>query len=59
VALITLGFLAVIGAFAAAAIPPIPHEAHELTANLPRYRAKIAGGKGLVGHLVRKLQLSS
>jgi len=59
VTIITLSFLAVIGAFVAAAIPPITHEAHELMVNFPRYRANIAAGKGWLGHLVNKLHLSS
>ncbi len=59
VTIITLGFLAVIGVFVAAAIPPITHEAHELMVNFPRYRANVAAGKGLLGHLVNKLHLSS
>ncbi len=59
VTMITLGFLAVIGAFVAAAIPPITHEAHELMVNFPRYRANVAAGKGFLGHLVNRLHLSS
>ena len=59
VALITFGFLAVIGAFLAAAIPPITHEAHELMVSIPRYRAEIAEGHGWLGHVVAKLHLSS
>ena len=59
VGLITFCFLAVIGAFVAAAIPPITHEAHELMANFPRYRRNIAEGRGLLGHIVTKLHLAS
>ena len=58
VTMITLSFLAVIGAFVAAAIPPIAHEAHELMVNFPA-TARIAAGKGLLGHFVNKLHLSS
>lgn len=59
VGLITFSFLAVIGAFGAAAIPPLSHEAHELMANFPRYRRNIADGRGLLGHIVSKLHLTS
>ena len=45
VTMITLGFLAVIGAFVAAAIPPITHEAHELMVNFPRHPGNVAAGK--------------
>ncbi|MGO8721578.1 MAG: AI-2E family transporter [Acidimicrobiales bacterium] len=56
---ITFCFLAVLGAFAAAAIPPISHEAHELITNFPRYRRNVAQGRGWLGHIVTKLHLSS
>jgi predicted PurR-regulated permease PerM len=59
VGLITFVFLAVIGVFVAAAIPPITHEAHELMVNFPRYRKDVADGKGWLGHVVSKLHLSS
>jgi predicted PurR-regulated permease PerM len=59
VGLITFCFLAVIAAFAAAAIPPITREAHELMVNFPRYRKEVAEGHGLIGHLVTKLHLTS
>jgi predicted PurR-regulated permease PerM len=56
---ITFCFLAVLGAFVAAAIQPISHEAHDLITNFPRYRANVASGKGWLGHLVKKFHLSS
>jgi predicted PurR-regulated permease PerM len=59
VGLITFCFLAVVGAFVAAAIPPISHEAHELMVNFPRYRRDIADGRGLLGRIVAKLHLTS
>ncbi|MGA2527703.1 MAG: AI-2E family transporter [Acidimicrobiales bacterium] len=56
---ITFCFLAVLGVFAAAAIPPMAHEAHDLITNFPRYRANVADGKGWLGHLVTKFHLAS
>ena len=59
VTVITVAFLAVIGGFVVAAVPPITHEAHELMANFPRYRRDVASGKGWLGQIVAKLHLSS
>ena len=59
VGIITLSFLGFVGAFVAAAIPPITREAHELMVNFPRYRANIAAGRGWLGHIVTRLHLSS
>ncbi len=59
VTFIIVGFVAVVGGFLAAAIPPITHEAHELMVNFPRYRRNVAAGRGWLGHIVAKLHLSS
>lgn len=59
VAIVILGFLGVIGAFVAAAMPPITREAHELMVNFLRYRTNVAARRGWLGHIVTKLHLSS
>jgi predicted PurR-regulated permease PerM len=57
VGLILLCFLAVVGGFIAAAVPPIVGEVRDLSHNLPHYRAELAAGHGFLGQLVVKFHL--
>ncbi len=59
VLVIIIAFLAVIGGFVAAAVPPISHEVSALINKLPAYRRDIAAGRGLVGHVAKSLHLTS
>jgi predicted PurR-regulated permease PerM len=57
VAVILLGFFLLVGGFVAAAVPPIVAEVHNLSHNLPHYRAQLAAGHGVLGHIVVKFHL--
>ena len=59
VAVVTLGFLAVVGGVLAAAAGPVSHEAHRLADDLPRYRDDIAAGKGTLGRLAVRLHVAN
>lgn len=59
VAIVTLGFILVVAAFALAAVSPLSHEIQSLVKNYPRYKANIAAGKGWAGKLAVKLHLTS
>jgi len=58
VGIVTFGFLAVVGGFLAAAIPPTTHEVRHLVAAFPTYRREVLTGKGPVGHWVARLHLT-
>jgi predicted PurR-regulated permease PerM len=59
VAVVTLGFVAVIAAFVISAASPITHEVQAFIKNYPRYKANIAAGRGWAGKLAVKLHLTS
>jgi len=59
VAIVTLGFVLIIGAFVLAAVSPMTHEIQALVKNYPRYKANIAAGRGWAGKLAVKLHLTS
>ncbi|MCU1493805.1 MAG: family transporter [Acidimicrobiaceae bacterium] len=58
VIVIALVFLAFVGGFIAAAVPPISSETHQLIVGLPRYREDLISGKGWIGHLFKQLHLT-
>lgn len=60
IAVVVIGFvfLAFVGGFIAAAVPPIASETHQLAVGLPHYRLDLASGKGWIGHLARTLHLT-
>ena len=58
VAIVTLGFVLIVGAFLVVAIPPIAHEFHVLITSYPRYKAELIAGKGWAGRLTVKLHLT-
>ena len=58
VAIVTLGFVLIVGAFLVVAIPPIAHEFHVLITSYPRYKAELIAGKGWAGRLAVKLHLT-
>jgi predicted PurR-regulated permease PerM len=59
VVVITVAFLAVVGGFVVAAVPPISHEIAALTKAVPRYRSDMLAGRGGLGHLVSRFHLNS
>ena len=52
VAIVTLGFVLIIGAFVLAAVSPMTHEIQALVKNYPRYKANIAAGRGWAGKVL-------
>jgi len=58
VAIVTLGFVLIVGTFVVVAIPPITHEFHVLVTNYPRYKADLIAGRGWAGRLAVKLHLT-
>ena len=58
VAIVTIGFVLIVAAFAVVAIPPITHEFHVLVTSYPRYKAELIAGKGWAGRLAVKLHLT-
>jgi predicted PurR-regulated permease PerM len=59
VAVVTLGFIAVIAVFVLVAAPPISHEFHVLVTNYPKYKSDLVHGRGWAGRLVVKFHLTS
>lgn len=57
-AVVTAGFVLVIAAFIAIAIPPISHEVQSLVTNYPRYKRELISGHGWAGRLSVKLHLT-
>ena len=49
VAIVTLGFLAVVVGFIILVVPPIAHEFNVLITNYPHYKANLIAGRGLGG----------
>ena len=58
VAVVTLGFVVVVGLFVVVAVPPITHEFHVLVTNYPRYKADLLAGRGWAGRLAVRLHLT-
>src|SRR4051794_9880555 len=59
VVVITVAFIAVVGGFVAAAVPPISHEITALSKAIPRYRSDLVAGRGGIGHVVSRLHLNN
>lgn len=59
VAVVTAGFVAVISGFVLAAVAPISHEVSMLVKHYPTYRAELIAGKGWLGRIAVKLNLTS
>jgi predicted PurR-regulated permease PerM len=58
VAIVTFGFVLIVGAFVVVATPPITHEFHVLVTSYPRYKADLIAGRGWAGRLMLKLHLT-
>ena len=59
VVVITVVFLALVGGFVAAAVPPISHEITALTKAVPKYRSDLVAGRGALGHVVSRFHLNN
>ncbi|MBF6558109.1 MAG: AI-2E family transporter [Acidimicrobiales bacterium] len=58
VAIVTFGFVLIVGVFVVVATPPITHEFHVLVTSYPRYKADLIAGRGWAGRLMLKLHLT-
>jgi predicted PurR-regulated permease PerM len=58
VVIVTLGFVAIVGAFVVVAIPPITHEFHVLVTNYPRNKSDLVAGRGWAGRLAVRFHLT-
>jgi predicted PurR-regulated permease PerM len=58
VVIVTLGFVAIVGAFVVVAIPPITHEFHVLVTNYPRYKSDLVLGRGWAGRWAVRFHLT-
>ena len=59
VAIVTLGFLAVVVGFIILVVPPVAHEFNVLITNYPHYKANLIAGRGWVGRLTHKFHLTN
>jgi predicted PurR-regulated permease PerM len=58
VAIVTFGFLLMIGIFILVAAVPVSHEVHVLITNYPKYRTNIAAGRGWAGKVAVRFHLT-
>ena len=58
VAIVTLGFMVIVGMFVVVAVPPVTHEFHVLVTSYPHYKANLVAGRGWAGRLAVKLHLT-
>ncbi len=58
VAIVTLGFLALVVGFVIVVVPPIAHEFNVLITNYPHYKANLIAGRGWAGRLTHRFHLT-